>query len=67
MTIQQGKAVKKQAQRVSIVHSLYRTLMETYGLTPRQRNAKKRKGALLDDSYHDREDNWYDDADEDFE
>ena len=41
--------------------------METHDLTPRQRNAKKRKGALLDDSYHDREDNWYDDADKDFE
>ena len=44
MTIGQGKAVKKQAYSESIAHPLYRTLMETYGLTPRPRNAKKRRG-----------------------
>ena len=66
MTIRQGKAVKKQAYSVKISHPLYRTLMETYGLTARPRNAKRRRGAGMDDNYHDREGNLSDDTDEEF-
>ena len=40
--------------------------METYGLTARPRNAKRRRGAGLDDNYHDREGNLSDDADKEF-
>jgi hypothetical protein len=43
MTTRQGKAVKKQAYRVSIAHPLYRSLMELYGFVPRPRNMRKRK------------------------
>ena len=57
---------KKQAYRVKISHPLYRTLMETYGLTARPRNAKRRRGAGLDADNHDREENLSDYADEDF-
>ena len=66
MTIQQWKAVKKQAYRVKISLPLYRTLMDTYGLTARPRNEKRRRRAGLDGNYHDREGNLSDDADKEF-
>lgn len=70
-TLRKGKVVKNQSYRVSTVHPVYKSLMESYGYTQRGRRKRTRMDknheTELDNAIMEGDESWDDDTEDEIE